>query len=394
MLNNAQSKIDSDRKYLNPLKRASKNELNLQTRAARKSSMIKGIIEAVEDPVFILNSHRQVLLANNKAIKTIRLGEEAEAVGKRPGELFECVHANKGPGGCGGSKACLECGALQAVISARRNQRPETRECLLTIHRKDEIRAAEFRVRATPFQIGQHEFTTVIFHDISAEKRREVLERIFFHDVMNTVGGLKGWGETIIMKGGSTTENAAQRIVALSDILTREILHQKMLLEAERGDLVPRFSNYRISDVYEVINNVISENSLSKNKTLKILSKEDAQLIFTDLSLLGRVMVNLVINAFEATSNGGVIKVWHSIYNRSVIFHVWNASTINKGVAPHIFKRSFSTKAKKGRGIGTYCTKLLVENYLKGQVNFQSNSKKGTTFQVKLFNSHRVESSE
>jgi signal transduction histidine kinase len=391
MLNNAQSNIDSYRKYLNPIKRASKNELNLQTLEARKSPMIKGILEAVEDLLFVLNSHRQVLLANDKAIKTISLRKEAEAVGKRPGELFECIHANEGPGGCGGSKACLDCGALQAVISARRNQQPETRECLLTIHRKDEIRAAEFRVRATPFQIGQNEFTTVILHDISAEKRREVLEKIFFHDVMNTVGGLKGWSETIMMKGESTTENAAQRIVALSDILTREILHQKMLLEAERGDLVPRFSTCRISDVYEVIKNVLYENSLSKNKTLKFLSKEDAQMISTDLSLLGRVMVNLVINAFEATSNGGVIKVWHSIYDRCIIFHVWNASAINNNVARHIFQRSFSTKAKKGRGIGTYCTKLLVENYLKGQVTFQSNSKKGTTFQVKLFNSHRVE---
>jgi len=380
--------MDSDRKYLHPLKRANKNELNLQTRAARKSSMIKGILEAVEDPIFVLNSDRQVLLANKNALKTLSLKSDSEAVGKRPGELFECIHSNEAPGGCGGSKACLDCGALQAVLSARRNKRAETRECLLTFRRKNERKAAEFRVRAVPFQIGQHELTTVLFKDISSEKRREALEKIFFHDVLNTIGGLKGWSETFLMKKGLTREKAAERLMALSDILAREILDQKMFLEAERGDLIPRFCSCRISEVYDIIRSVITENSFSKNKTLKFLSNGNNQMIITDPNLLGRVMVNLVINAFEATPVGGTVKVWHSDNDGNIIFHVWNSSVISQDVAPHIFQRSFSTKAKKGRGLGTYCTKLFVENYLNGQVTFQSNSKEGTTFHVKLYKSH------
>jgi signal transduction histidine kinase len=366
------------------LERAGADQLDLETRAAKQSPLIKGVLEAVEDPLLVLNSHRQVLLANAQAIETLGQEIDAEAVGKRPGEMFECVHSNEGPGGCGGSEACLDCGALQAVLSARRNKRPETREFLLTLRRKTATEAAEYRVRAAPFQVGPHEFITVHFQDISAQKRREALERIFFHDVMNTIGGLRGWSETLVMMKDSNPESAEQRIVALSDLLVREILDQKVLLEAERGDLVPAFCNCRIGEVYEVVRDVLSENSVAKERTLEIASEEDSQTIVSDPGLLRRVLVNLVVNAFEATAVGGVVRVWHTRRGGRVIFHVWNADAMAANVARRVFQRSFSTKAKKGRGIGTYSARLLVERYLGGQVTFRSTSEEGTTFLVEL----------
>lgn len=365
-------------------KRAGADQLGLEARAARQSPMIEGVLEAVEDPLFVLNNHRQVLLANAQAIET--LGEESatETVGMRPGELFACIHADDGPGGCGGSEACSDCGALQAVLRARRGKRPETRECLLTRRRKTGIEAAEFRVRAAPFQVGPHEFTTVLFQDISAAKRREALERIFFHDVMNTIGGLRGWSETLVMMKDSTPVSAARRIVALADVLIREILDQKMLLEAERGDLVPTFRDCRIGEVYEVVRNVFSGNPVTKGRALEIASRGDLQTIVSDPGLLGRVLVNLVMNAFEATHEGGAVRIWHSRGNGRVTFHVWNAGTMAADVARHVFQRSFSTKSDKGRGIGTYSARILVERYLGGQVTFRSSAEEGTTFLVEL----------
>jgi signal transduction histidine kinase len=383
-LNNIHNTMDPIEKYIDPLTRTDKNKLRLETSAARRSPLIKGILEAVEDPLLVLNSHRQILLANDKALETLRQEDDTETIGRRPGEVFECIHSDESPGGCSGSRACLDCGALQAVITARRNERPETRECLLTLHYKSGIRVAEFRVRAAPFRIKQHEFTTVLFQDISAEKRRDVLEQIFFHDVMNTIGGLKGWSETFILKKGSTRERAARQVVALSDQLIGEILNQKLLLEAERGDLTLSSRSHRIDEVYELVINVLSQNSLSKDRTLEILPDDDQETIFVDLSLLGRVMINLVINALEATPAGGTVKVRHSHSDGSVVFQVWNSGAIPKNIARHIFQRSFSTKADKGRGIGTYCTRLLVERYLKGRVTFRSSPEEGTTFIIEL----------
>ncbi len=49
-----------------------------------------------------------------------------------------------------------------------------------------------------------------------------------------------------------------------------------------------------------------------------------------------------------------------------------------------VFQRSFSTKAERGRGIGTYSVKLFVERYLRGTVGFTSAEPDGTTFSVTL----------
>ena len=49
-----------------------------------------------------------------------------------------------------------------------------------------------------------------------------------------------------------------------------------------------------------------------------------------------------------------------------------------------IFQRSFSTKPGAGRGVGTYSARLLTERFLGGELSFESEMGRGTTFTVKL----------
>jgi sensor histidine kinase regulating citrate/malate metabolism len=66
-----------------------------------------------------------------------------------------------------------------------------------------------------------------------------------------------------------------------------------------------------------------------------------------------------------------------------LIFQVHNEGIIPREIQLQLFQRSFSTKGK-GRGIGTYSIRLLVENYLKGKVTFVSNEDCGTNFSVEI----------
>ena len=59
---------------------------------------------------------------------------------------------------------------------------------------------------------------------------------------------------------------------------------------------------------------------------------------------------------------------------------VHNPGFIDEAVQPHLFERSFSTKADKGRGIGTYSMKLYGERYLGGTVSYSSDLASGTRF--------------
>ena len=54
----------------------------------------------------------------------------------------------------------------------------------------------EFRVSAVPFSFSGEEFTVCALHDITDEKRRQVLECIFFHDILNAAK-TKGMAEIL-----------------------------------------------------------------------------------------------------------------------------------------------------------------------------------------------------
>ena len=61
-----------------------------------------------------------------------------------------------------------------------------------------------------------------------------------------------------------------------------------------------------------------------------------------------------------------------------------NGGVIPPEVQARIFQRSFSTKAARGRGLGTYSMKLLGERYLGGEVSFVSTPETGTVFSIRL----------
>jgi len=75
---------------------------------------------------------------------------------------------------------------------------------------------------------------------------------------------------------------------------------------------------------------------------------------------------------------------WFIGEDRTLRFSVWNHAFIPPEIQSHVFQRSFSTKAERGRGLGTYSMKLLGEGYLGGRVSFVSEVDAGTTFSLEL----------
>ena len=49
-----------------------------------------------------------------------------------------------------------------------------------------------------------------------------------------------------------------------------------------------------------------------------------------------------------------------------------------------IFQRYYSTKGEPGRGLGTYSMKLFGEQYLGGEVRFDTSESEGTVFSLRL----------
>jgi signal transduction histidine kinase len=106
--------------------------------------------------------------------------------------------------------------------------------------------------------------------------------------------------------------------------------------------------------------------------------------ILLDQEQMLKVVTNLVLNARDAVSPAGEIRIETAQSNGWVILTV---SDNGCGMAPEFLSRSlfrpFQTTKKNGLGIGLFQSKMIVEAH-KGKVQVESQPGKGTTFRIIL----------
>jgi len=366
-----------------PAGRAEPSILEQEINACLDSPVARVVLESLDGLVMVLNEQRQILAANAALLQGLEQSGDPSPIGRRPGEALACIHVQEGPDGCGTSRACSRCGAALAILAAQAGTNgTATGECLLSMRKQGAWQAAEFQVQARSLTLEGHGCVVLVLHDISAQKRKESLESLFFHDVINLLQGLKGWGESLQQSGDP--RQAAGKIVSLSERITHEVMQQRILQLAEHGQLQLRLRPTSVAGVLEDLDGACRLHGSSAARSFQIDPLEGHPLLHTDPDLLLRVLMNMGVNALEAVPEGGSVRAGYRNDAGSPTFYVWNDGTIPETIALSIFQRSFSTKNAKGRGLGTYAMKLIGENHLKGKVGFCTSPEEGTTFYIQL----------
>ncbi len=349
----------------------------------RSVEHIKKLINSLPYLTFILNQYRQLVFANKSLLEILELKTIENALGQRPGEVLHCIHANKEIGGCGTSSHCSVCSIVSTFLESQRTNQTVVKESRITSTSKDGIVAYDFRVTSAPFHWDNQIFYMVSLIDISNEKRRKALEKIFFHDVMNKTGSLYGFID--LMKHETDLDKIKEFIVYIDIIskeLSDEIRTQGDLSAAESGDLKLKPEPNNSIDIITSCANQIKLHEVAKDKKIQIDSSSDSFDFTTDGEMLRRILTNMLKNALEAKPIDGIVTIGCNSAQEH-IFWVHNPAIILQKDQLQIFQRSFSTKGVN-RGLGTYSMKLLGENYLNGQVGFVSNDKAGTKFYIKF----------
>ncbi|NOY95917.1 MAG: HAMP domain-containing histidine kinase, partial [Chlorobi bacterium] len=227
-------------------------------------------------------------------------------------------------------------------------------------------------------------YTIFAMKDIGDEKRREALERIFFHDVLNSAGGISGLSSILLEeKDPEKVQQIIQIIQRTSEYLVEEIKSQQQLFKAEHGDLEVAHTELNSVRILKEVAELYSAHKVSNKRNIVVKEGSPVILFYSDSVLLRRVLGNMIKNALEATPEGGTVELSCKNKNGSVRFCVHNDGFMDDEIQLQVFQRSFTTKGI-GRGLGTYGMKLLGEKYLGGKVGFESTEEKGTTFYLEL----------
>ena len=365
-----------------PAQRTDRREFQNQLVDISQSPIMSALLKTVSGLLVVLNEDRQIVAINHAFLEAIGISNAEEVLGMRLGECLQCVHAHDPPNGCGTTPQCVTCGAAIAMMAAIKNDVIDEQVCALTSGNNGATSDICLLIRAHPIRVDDRRWILIFAQDITQEQFWMNLERVFFHDINNSLAALLGYSDLLAADMPDSME--AQQIRAAAVRLNAEVSLQRALSSSRGAAYSLNKTNVPLSRIKRELNLLIDGHTSRINRELIESWPEEEVSISTDLLLVSKVLGNMVINALEATSKGGLVRLMVDLRSDAVVWKVWNGAHISEKNQLRVFQRFFSTKSKAGRGLGTFSMKLFGEQYLGGQVYFTSDPSEGTTFFFRL----------
>ncbi len=368
--------------FFAPAVRTERRKLENQISTISQSPVISTLLATTAGLLVVLNEDRQIVALNSGFLNAIGVEDPEQILGLRLGESLGCVYAHDPPNGCGTTAHCLTCGAAIAMMSALDEAQVEERICALKTEQDGVPDDICLLIRAHAISIEGEKWVLIYAQDITQQQFWINLERVFFHDINNALSSLVGYSDLL---AADLPDNPL--VLQIRDAAVR--MHREIALQrslSKHKDLYGLLKKAETSmgRIRHELDLIIRGHQALSGKQFQEVWPGDDITVFTDPLLVSRVLGNMVINAMEATAEGGTVKIITEVDDTAVTWHVWNEDQIPQSMQKRIFQRHFSTKSDAGRGLGTYSMKLLGEKYLNGSVTFASEEDEGTTFTFKL----------
>jgi signal transduction histidine kinase len=366
-------------KAIDTNKFASKAELSRQSAYFASVTLICNLLDSMPGIVLVLNRYRQIVFANRAFCDLAGYASQKSLLGRLVGDVLACHVTHEVAANCGTGESCETCGALAAVISGLAGQE-NVQECTITRKDGNAMQNLTLRVWSEPLRYAEDVFTVLTGIDISHERRKLALEKIFFHDILNLVGSIRGFAELPEIDSEVDFLEISRRIKLASQRVIDEIDAQRVLLAVEKGEL--QVDSYTLES-REILSDVVElyeGQDIARKRTMQI--EADPVFFVSDAILLRRILGNMLKNALEASPEGDTVTLGADANDGQLNLWVHNSAVIPDEYQQRIFQRDFSTKGA-GRGLGTYSMQLL-SRLLSGEVHFISEAGFGTRFTLSL----------
>lgn len=333
------------------------------------------ILDNLPEGVIAINSQGEVTNLNREAARLFDLDPE-----KVKGRLFREVF----PGEEGDSPF------FQLLERGRKEEEISFQEVKISLPGG---RSAAFWMRAS---LSEGEMI-VVFKDLKAVKNiRDQLRKAeqlaalgalaagIAHEVRNPLGSLRGLTELI---SDNLPPDDHKRLY--TENMLKEIDRLNHLVEDILNLAQNPMSNVEPTNISQVLSQCISlarYNFPEKDIEVKEVHQTGLPLIPADPERLTQVFLNLLLNAFEASSGGGRIEVRIQGSGVGGQYCVITISDSGPGIAPEDLTRIFDpfyTTKEKGTGLGLSIAQNIITAY-GGSIEAESAPGQGTQFRVVL----------
>lgn len=237
----------------------------------------------------------------------------------------------------------------------------------------------------------------IVMHDITNIRRLEKMRSEFVanvsHELKTPITSVKGFAETLLSGDVSDKETSDQFLRIIydeSERLNRLITDLLELSKIEKQAMPLQITDVNVNEIINNSTQTISKFARDKNITLH-LPDDSAEPVHVeaDKDRLGQIVLNLVANAVNYTSDNGEIFINVEEHTSKIV--IWVRDTgmgIPEESLDRLFERFYRVDQARSRhsggtGLGLAIVKHLVESH-GGNIFVKSVEGVGSTFTVEL----------
>ncbi len=201
------------------------------------------------------------------------------------------------------------------------------------------------------------------------------------HEVGNPLAAISSLVQ--LLNRRPTDDYTRERLQMVDDQLIRIQRTLRELVDFSR----PATHDYSLCDLHGVIENALSIAKYYKRKKGKrIVTRYATGLpkIRVIRDQMVQVFLNLILNAMDATNEGGIVEISTSLVDGWIRVAVRDdGHGVSRENRDRIFQPYFTTK-ETGTGLGLFVCRNIVERSAEGRIELTETTEQGTTFTVYL----------
>lgn len=205
------------------------------------------------------------------------------------------------------------------------------------------------------------------------------------HEIKNPLAGISA--AVTIIKDDMTPDDPRGAILG-------EVVEQVRRLDKTVNDLLyfgkpslPELSRVDINMILKTILKFASQHRGGGNIEKRFDLQSDLPPVYADDKQMQQVFLNIILNAYQAMTSGGVLGIVSSLVVRNNVAYVRvDISDTGPGIPSQILEKIFTpfyTTKAQGTGLGLPICNKLVKLH-KGEIRVTSDDTTGTTFTVEL----------